>query len=273
MTRTASDAMEHRTWQGEGGAIHYWVARGGPRWIAFTHGACMDHDLFAPQVERFAGAYSVLVWDVPGHGRSRPYRGLSLRGAARELLAMLAAEGADDAHLVGQSMGGYIAQLAVREAPERVRSVTAVDSSPIQPRYYSGLDRRLLRWTPALLRLYPEQALLRAIAGQVAVTEEGRAYARAVLATMAKAEVAAIMAAVARGLAEVTDDAPLPVPVLIVYGEADRTGRVRDYCCRWERAEGRPTAVLPKAGHNANMDSPAAFNAAVAGFLTEVDAG
>ena len=264
--------MEHRTWAGEGGAIHYWVARGGPRWIAFTHGACMDHGLFAPQVERFAGAYSVLVWDVPGHGRSRPYRGLTLRGAARELMTILAAEGADHAHLVGQSMGGFIAQLAAREAPEHVRSITAVDSSPIHPRYYSALDRGLLRWTPALLRLYPERALLRAIAEQVAVTEAGRAYAREALATMGKAEVAAIMDAVARGLAEVKDDAPLDAPVLIVYGEEDRTGRVRDYCRRWERAEGRPTVVLPGAGHNANMDDPEAFNAALAAFLAEVDA-
>ena len=40
------------------------------------------------------------------------------------------------AHLVGQSMGGYIHQIAAYQQPERVLSVAAVDSFPVQPSYF-----------------------------------------------------------------------------------------------------------------------------------------
>jgi len=98
------------------------------------------------------------------HGLSRPYEGFSLPKSASELLGILDAEKVEKAHLVGQSMGGYIIQIVAREHPERVVSLTAVDSSPMQPSYYSALDILLLAITPHLLRLFPYGSLIKAIA-------------------------------------------------------------------------------------------------------------
>ena len=125
--------MEHKIKSGEHGSVHYWVKGQSDRCIVFTHGATMDHGLFQHQIEYFAQQYKIIVWDVPMHGLSRPYEGFSLPKTASELIGILDAEKIKKAHLVGQSMGGYIIQYIARDHPERAMSLTAVGSSPLQP--------------------------------------------------------------------------------------------------------------------------------------------
>ena len=93
------------------------------------------------------------------------------------LVNILKAENIKQAHLAGQSMGGYIIQIAALNYPDMVRSLVSVDSSPVQPSYYSALDMRLLSITPCLLRLYPYKFLIRLMAKQVALTPSAQAYA------------------------------------------------------------------------------------------------
>ncbi len=117
--------MKHKIKFGENGSVHYWLKGQGDQCIVFTHGATMDHGLFQHQIECFAQQYKVIVWDVPLHGQSRPYNGFSLQKAASELIGILDAEIIEKAHLVGQSMGGYIIRIVARDHPERVLSLTA----------------------------------------------------------------------------------------------------------------------------------------------------
>ncbi|MGW6055358.1 alpha/beta fold hydrolase [Streptomyces sp. NPDC055189] len=48
-----------------------------------------------------------------------------------DVYRVLAAHGLDSAHLVGHSAGGLLGQLIAVEAPQRVRSLTAIASSPL----------------------------------------------------------------------------------------------------------------------------------------------
>jgi pimeloyl-ACP methyl ester carboxylesterase len=259
--------MEHKTLTSQHGTVHYWVSGRGADCITFTHGATMDHGMFAPQVEYFGERYKTITWDVPGHGLSRPYRGFSLQEAAHRLVEILDAEAINASHLVGQSMGGFIIQAAARQAPDRVCTLTTIGSSPIQPAYYSALDNWLLSITPAILRLYPYNYLLNTIAKGIALTGHAREYALETLQGYSKNEIADIMGTVYTGLQAYREDFRLPVPVLITYGDTDRTGKVRAYCDRWAASEERPLEVIPESAHNANMDNPAAFNEILADFL------
>ncbi len=198
--------MKHKVNSGEHGSVHYWVKGEGEHCIVFTHGATMDHGLFEYQVEHFAQRNKVIVWDVPMHGLSRPYDGFTLQKAASELIGILDAEKVEKAHLVGQSMGGYISQIVARDSPRRVMSLTAVDSSPMQPSYYSALDTWLLSITPPLLRLYPYGSLIKTIAKQIAIQERSQAYALETLKGYSKSELAEIMDTVYRGVVEYGQD-------------------------------------------------------------------
>lgn len=259
--------MEHKTIVSERGPVHYWIKGQAGNCLLFTHGATMDHGMFLSQVEHFAKNYKVIVWDVPAHGLSRPYRDFSMPIAAREIVNILNAEAIEKAHLIGQSMGGYIIQLVALEFPERVSSLTALGSSPIQPDYYSGLDNWLLSITPALLRLYPYGYLIRIIAEQIAIRKEAQTYAYETLKGLTKNEIVAIMGAVYGGLQQISREMRLNLPVLVSYGEFDKTGKVKSYCDEWIRREGRPLKIVPDAAHNANMDNPDAFNQILEEFL------
>jgi len=262
--------MLHKVLTTRCGDVHYWSGGSGTQTVIFTHGATMDHDMFQHQADHFSGRYRVITWDVPAHGLSKPYQQFSMQNAAQDLVAVMDQEGVNQAHLVGQSMGGYICQIAAVEHPERVSSITTIGSSPVQTSYYSRLDRWLLSITPALLMLYPYQTLINTIAKQTAIPHYSQVYVLETLKKQSKREIACIMGAVYQGVMQY-DSVPLTCPVLITYGEKDVTGKVRAYCQEWAKREGRQLVIIPDAAHNANMDNPEVFNRILDEFLTRLE--
>ncbi|HSQ28100.1 MAG TPA: alpha/beta hydrolase [Anaerolineales bacterium] len=259
--------MLHKTIEGKFGKIHYWIQAQCDEWIVFTHGATMDHDLFQFQIDFFSESYSIITWDVPLHGLSKPYSNFSLENAPFELAKILQKENVSQVHLVGQSMGGYISQIFALNYPNLVKTITAVDSSPVQGSYYTKLDRWLLAITPSILLLYPYKTLIQTIASQIALDQFAQAYALRTLEGFLKKEIAHIMEKVYQGLMQYSQDIILSHPILIVYGDRDSTGKVKSYCDRWAEREKRELRVIANAAHNSNMDNPASFNALLDGFL------
>lgn len=227
----------------------------------------MDHGMFHEQARHFAKNYKVISWDVPLHGLSRPSRDFSLQSAAEDLLQILDAEHIDEAHLVGQSMGGYISQIAALKFPDRVRSLTSVGSSPIQLFYYTKMDRWLLAITPALILFYPYTFLIKTIAAGTGWDKVVQSYALEVLKTLSTSEIAFIMDRVYKGLRPYKQDHRLNCPILIIYGEKDTVRKMKDYCEHWAKRENRELKVISSAGHNANQDKPVAFNQVLERFL------
>lgn len=259
--------MREATLEHAAGNVHYWTNGSQRDCIVFTHGATMDHGLFDGQLDAFQADWKLITWDVPAHGRSRPYENFSLEDATDQLASILDAEGVDSAHLVGQSMGGYISQLFASRYPERVRSVTAVGSSPLSNAYFSRLDLWLLSITPGLLKFFPTGYLRKTIADQVTATQSSRDYAYETLQTYSKAEIAQIMKAVYEAVVSFGPEAPKPPAVLITHGDQERTGKVAAYSARWSAEEGWPLEVIEGAAHNCNMDNPKAFNAVLEKFI------
>jgi pimeloyl-ACP methyl ester carboxylesterase len=67
----------------------------------------------------------------------------TLSDMAGDLVGLLDTLGLDDAHLVGASMGGMIAQTAAIESPSRVRSLTSIMSSTGEPSVGQATPRAL----------------------------------------------------------------------------------------------------------------------------------
>lgn len=262
--------MNHKTIINVRGTVHYWVNGASDETILFTHGATMEHGMFKSQMHHFSKNYRVISWDVPFHGLSRPYKDFSLQHAADDLIQILDAESIPRAYLVGQSMGGYIIQIAALNHPERVRSLMSIDSSPIQLSYYSKMDRWLLSITPFLLKLYPYNYLVKTIATQIALDKSIQSYALEVLKTYSTSEIAFIMDAVYKGLLSYKKNYRLPSPILIVYGDKDKSGKVVEYCKRWAKLENRALKVISNASHNANQDNPKEFNRILEEFLKKI---
>ncbi|MBK3590182.1 alpha/beta fold hydrolase, partial [Streptomyces sp. MBT57] len=147
-----------------GARLHYWTAGGADRpAVALTHGAGADHRMFDPQIPALVGAgYRTLRWDVRYHGASASSTGRFRTGyAARDLGAVLdAADVRRPVVLLGQSMGGNIAQEYLRRRPEEVAALVVIGSTSSTLPITRG-ERRRLAFSRTLMRLLPYRRLTR----------------------------------------------------------------------------------------------------------------
>lgn len=96
----------------------------------FVHGAQHDHSVWILQSRYLAHhGWSVLAFDLPGHGRSAGAPLASIEAMAAWLLAALEAAGVDRAALVGHSMGSLIALEAAGRAPQRVTRLVMIGTA------------------------------------------------------------------------------------------------------------------------------------------------
>lgn len=99
-----------------------------------------------------------LLVDLPGHGRSADVPWRSLADTADEVAAVVATRTPGRAHLVGLSLGGYVALEVLRRHPAAVDRVlvSGVTAAPMPGRRLARLQGRVL---PALARRtrFPER--------------------------------------------------------------------------------------------------------------------
>lgn len=92
--------------------------------VVLIHGLAGDHTAWLPQIDAFKSKWRVIAFDNPGSGASSkvdaPVTTAELGAAALGLMDRL---GIAQAHIVGRSMGGAIAQHVALAQPARVRSL------------------------------------------------------------------------------------------------------------------------------------------------------
>ncbi len=100
--------------------------------VVFHHGIGTDHNIWADWLPVIAPHNPILRFDFRGYGRSAvPAEGhaWNLQELIDDLLEMIAATGAEQVHLVGESMGGTVSLAAALRAPDRVASVTVTNTA------------------------------------------------------------------------------------------------------------------------------------------------
>jgi pimeloyl-ACP methyl ester carboxylesterase len=258
----------------QGCRLHYWTAgRTGPP-VVLTHGYTMDHRMFDPQVSALAQDHRVLVWDVRGHGVSKPLGDFSIPTCADDLAAMVDHAGMGQAHHVGHSMGGHIVQeLAFRQA-YRVLSMVMLSTTcltwrPPTAQILFGPATR------ALLGLWPHRWTTRQIGWIAGLTKTARRHAWEAASCMSKTERRAVWAALLRGFHH-EPGYRIGCPLLIMHGRWDLVvggGLIRTLSPAWAAREPRARyETIPWAAHNAGQDNPTHTNHAIARFLREAAA-
>lgn len=106
----------------------YWEETGEGEALVLCHGAGGNHAAWYQQAAHFSPSYRVITWDQRGFGRSTRLGEIGPRPAVRDLTALLDHLGAGQAHVVGQSMGGWCALGFTLEHPARVRSLVLADT-------------------------------------------------------------------------------------------------------------------------------------------------
>jgi pimeloyl-ACP methyl ester carboxylesterase len=244
----------------DGVAIHYEVTGEGPA-LLLTHGYSATADMWRGQVEAFSKHYRLIRWDMRGHGRSDypdEEDAYSEAATVADMAAILDAVGAEAAIVGGLSLGGYMSLAFHLAHPGRVRALLIIDTGP----GYKN-DEAREAWNRNALRTaerYETEGLGRLAAG----SPEMRAAAHRDALGLARAARGMLTQKDARVISSL---ASISTPTLVVVGAEDTPFlAASDYMAA--KIPGAKKVVIDGAGHAANIDQPAAFNAAVLEFLT-----
>jgi len=251
------------------GADLYYETAGVGEPLVLLHGFTLDHRMWDAQFMVFADRFQVVRYDLRGFGRSslpdgKPYR------AADDLRGLLSFLNLGPAHLLGLSMGGGEAIRFALSYPELTRSLIVSDS--ILGGYtWDSLGRDLKTvWS----------------LGQNSGIEAAKAHWLG-LDLFAPAN---RLPDVAASLQQMVGDysgwhwqnndsaeelVPPPIeqlekivaPFLAIVGELDLPDFQAIGALLAQRVPGGKLAILPGAGHMANMEAPEEFSRTVLDFL------
>jgi pimeloyl-ACP methyl ester carboxylesterase len=227
--------------------------------LLLSHGFSATSGMWAPNVDALAAGRTVVAWNQRGHGESDAPTDPAAYGhdhCIADMTALLDTAGADRAILVGMSLGGYLSLAFHLAQPERVAALVLVDTGP-------GFrnDEARERWNDWARQRGDEIDRAGALGPSVS-TEVRQAHHRD-LRGVAMAARHVLTQADGRVIASLPTVA---VPTLVVVGADDANFLgAAEYMAR--TIPGARKVVIEHAGHAANLDQPAIFNAAVAEFL------
>lgn len=251
------------------------------RVVMFIHSNSTGKEIFANQAGALGSGYGLVAIDLPGHGASEraadPARTYNFVGYAACVAEVIKALPLQQVVLAGSSLGGHVVlQLAGHPA---VRGMVISGTPPIGPGV-AGLAAGYNTDNPDLAlsgqeHLQPEQIVAFADAVRDDGTHDHPLWTAAVGRThgAARSQLFAAMASDS-GPDQMRLVAECPVPLAIINGRAD--GVVRhahieslDYANLWS---GR-VQYIEGAGHSPFWQAPAAYNALLNRYLTELPPG
>ncbi len=241
--------------------------------VVLMHGVGGGRGNWRAQQAALAPSFTAAAWDARGYGDSDDYAGpLSFADFCADLLRVLDHFGAEQAHLVGLSMGGRIALDFYGRHPQRVASLVVADTSsgmPPGPDRDRRIDEVLRQRRQPLL----EGRTPRDLAPELARTLLGPNAGSAARAEAERSLAALRVESYLKTLDEVTRYDGFPrfedvrVPTLVMVGEHDAIATPDFARSVAARIPGARFAVLADAGHLSNLEQPAAFNAELLAFL------
>ncbi len=258
------------------GNIHYWInePKASRYTLVFLPGLTADNRLFHKQIEYFANQYRLMVWDAPGHNHSRPFRlNHSLADKAKWLHEILIQEGIEYPILIGQSMGGYVAQCYMENFPHDIAGFISIDSAPLKRKYVTSAEIWMLKNCEWMYRLFPWKALKKATSYGCATTTYGKNLMKEMMSTYTHNEFCSLAGHGYRILAHAMEadlEYPITCPTLLLCGEKDRAAAAKRYNKHWASGENLPIIWLRNAGHNANTDVPEEVNRHIEEFIDKL---
>lgn len=246
----------------------------GPEIILYLHGIGGDRTSFDAQIGAFGPRFNHVAWDMPGYGDSAALPETTFPALAEAAVRLLDELGVHQAHVVGHSMGGMIAQELAASHQHRIASLVLSATSPAFGKPGGDWQQEFLATrlkplddgkTPADLA----PAIVEALIGDAPDPDGVRAAIASMSRITPEAYRAALTCLVGFDRRDTLGD--IAVPTLLIAGERDETAPPK---VMQRMAEGITDAryvCLAGAGHLANLERPKAFNATLAAFFDNLE--
>jgi pimeloyl-ACP methyl ester carboxylesterase len=247
-----------------------WDEQGDGTPVLLVMGAAYSSKMWYPAIPDLAAKHRVIWFDNRGIGESTSSGTPTISDFVADAIAVLDAAGVERAHVYGVSLGGVIVQQLALEHPDRVRSLVVGCSgilsaekrrAPKAANLIAYLPRRLL-WRLGRKSAYGPAATPDAIARNIEVLNEDKASRAGLIGQQD-----------ALRAYRVTPEqiAGLPMPLLVLHGDADGTVPLAYGEELHQTVPGSTLITYPGAGHNYLVDAGDKPQADVIAFLAEVD--
>ena len=239
--------------------------KGAGKTLVFLHGAGGSSD-WLPFMETLSHSYDVIVPEHPGYGASDDPDWLErTEDLAYFYLDFLKALDLTDVHLLGLSLGGWIAaELAIRDT-SRLASLTLVDAAGNFVEGAESVDIFLITPEERFRATYYDQDLAlsemkRLMTPENTDTAIKNNFTTAKLTWQPRAYNPAMLKWLKR----------IELPTLVIWGANDRAFGP-EYADSYQALiPGAEKVIIPECGHVPNVEKPEEFIAAVADFIGRV---
>ena len=241
--------------------------------VLCLHGIGGDSTSFADQLGQLGGR-RVIAWNMPGYGGSDPLMQMDFAALSGAVVALLDALGIATVHLVGQSIGGMIAQEVAIRSSDRVASLGLIATTPA----FGGRDDSF-RQAFVAARLGPldagadmatlAQQAIPAIIGPAASAE----MRQLAIAAMGRIDETAFRQVVSCLVTfnRRADQHRISQPCCLIAGSHDANSPARVMA---KMADGLANAtfhIVDQAGHLVNSECPSTVNEILTAFFNRVE--
>ena len=113
-----------------GADIYYEIHGHGPETMLFSHGLLMNGKMFKAQVDYFKATYKCVIYDHRGQGQSEvTENGYDMESIYLDGVELINQLGLGPCHMVGLSMGGFVAMRIAARKPELLKSLILLETS------------------------------------------------------------------------------------------------------------------------------------------------
>jgi len=236
--------------------------------ILLLHGFPLSGAMWQPQISALKTDFRLIIPDLRGFGQSEaPIGPYLMETFAADLVALLDSLGLEQVVLGGLSMGGYIALAFLRHYPARVQALILADTRATPDTTEIKANREA---NAQLVELHgPSTIVPKMLPGLLspkAAPEMQTQISRLMMENKPQGIAGAL-----RGMALRPDSsdllAKIKVPTLVLGGAEDSLSPPAELKQLQQAIPGSELAIIPNAGHLANVENPTAFNAALRAFL------
>ncbi len=265
-----------------GGSRLYYEVKGNGSPVILLHGHSLDTRMWNKQFRAFSRHHRVVRFDFRGYGRSSEQSETFQFTHMQDLLTMMDSLHIERAHIVGLSMGAFVAADLLALHPERIITCTMASgglktykgpSQPMDSAESAKRDREIAALKSKGVERMKEEWLEKLVASGGSRRETMRRPLKAMIDTWTAwqplhKEVRVIEAHDAE---QVFRSRRTQVPTLILNGGTDG-GKAPRRSWMLDYLPNGTQQTLPDCGHMMNMEQPKLFNRTVLNFISLHDA-
>ena len=241
--------------------------------IICLHGIGGDNESFEPQVNGLSSKYRIISWNMPGYKGSKPLENFSFQGLSTSLNEFLSDLKLEKVTLMGQSIGGMLAQEFYYHYPKKVKSLILIATTSafggrneefkkefLEKRLKPILEGKKMkdlakRFVPSILsKTATSDVINKAIESMEGVSEETYKKVIECLVTFDRYK-----------------DLPLiQVPCCLISGSEDNNSPSKTMKKMSDKLRFSEYYDLKNTGHLVNLESPVKTNNIVLKFLDKI---